>query len=55
MVNRAHVMPVNDLVGHDVADDCVCGPRTEIVIRKDGSSGWLIVDHSLDGRERLEA
>lgn len=55
MATRAHVMPVNDLVAHAVDDECVCGPRTEIVMREDGSSGWLIVHHSLDGRERLEA
>ena len=52
---RAHVMPVNDLVTHDVDDDCICGPSTQIVIRDDGSSGWVIVHHSLDGREQQEA
>lgn len=51
---RAHVMPVNDLVAHAVDDDCVCGPRTEIVIRPDGASAWLTVHHSLDGREQQE-
>jgi antitoxin (DNA-binding transcriptional repressor) of toxin-antitoxin stability system len=49
-----HVVPVNDLIDHDSADTCICGPRTEPVQRDDGSYGWLVVHHSLDGRERLE-
>jgi len=30
----------------------VCGPTVEPVVRDDGSMGWLIVHHSLDGREQ---
>lgn len=48
-----HVVPSNDLVEHDSTEGCVCGPRTEPVVRKDGSVGWLYVHHSLDGRERV--
>jgi hypothetical protein len=54
--NTVHVRPVNDLVEHNTdGSDCACGPRTEPVQRDDGSYGWLVVHHSLDGRERYEA
>jgi hypothetical protein len=46
-----HVVPVDDLVEHDDSEDCVCGPTTEPVKREDGSMGWLVVHHALDGRE----
>ena len=51
-----HVIPINDLVDHDTSDeqDCICGPDHEPVMRDDGSNGWLIVHHSLDGREAHE-
>lgn len=50
-----HVFPVADLVEHDTdGDDCICGPEIEPVERDDGSIGWLIIHHSLDGRERYE-
>lgn len=50
-----HVLPVADLVEHeDEGDDCICGPTTEPVPAADGSMGWLIVHHSLDGREKRE-
>lgn len=48
-----HVSPEDDVVEH-VAEDCICGPRTEPLKRDDGSIDWMIVHHSLDGRERLE-
>lgn len=52
---NVHVLPRNDLIEHvDVGDDCPCGPRSEPVKRDDGSIGWVIVHHSLDGRERYE-
>ena len=50
-----HVFPVNDTIEHDTdTDDCVCGPTAEPVIDDDGSCGWVIVHHSLDGREANE-
>jgi hypothetical protein len=49
-----HVMPIGDLIEHSF-DGCTCGPRSEAVFREDGSNGWLIVHHSLDGRELTEA
>ena len=55
MGETVHVLPVNDLVEHeDEGDGCVCGPRVEPVPCDDGSMGWLIVHHSLDGREENE-
>lgn len=52
MTNTLHLTPVGDLIDHDTGDDdCPCGPRTEPVQREDGSMGWVVVHHSLDGRE----
>jgi hypothetical protein len=51
-----HVLPRGDVIDHvDVGDDCVCGPTVEPVEAEDGSIGWLIKHHSLDGRENHEA
>lgn len=51
-----HVVPVADLIGHDTdGGDCPCGPTTEAVYRDDGTNGWLVTHHSLDGRERFES
>lgn len=48
-------MPVNDLIFHE-DQDCPCGPRTIPVSNLlDGGFGWVIVHHSLDGRERYES
>lgn len=50
-----HVYPINDLIEHDTnGDDCVCGPSSIPVERDDGSIGWVISHHSLDGREQFE-
>lgn len=52
---HVHVHPVADLVDHEIeSDDCICGPRIDAVKREDGSIGWLVVHHSLDGREQHE-
>ena len=51
-----HVYPIDDMIDHDTdGGDCLCGPTTEPVPRDDGSMGWLVVHHSLDGREKHEA
>lgn len=52
-----HVTPSGDLVGHDTSTadpDCVCGPEVRPTTREDGLVGWLLVHHSLDGREQAE-
>lgn len=55
-MSTVHIIPVNDLVEHDTdSDGCPCGPRVEPVERDDGSYGWLLTHHSLDGRELHEA
>ena len=46
-----HVLPVEDLVEHEETEDCICGPRVEHVECSDGGDGWVVVHHSLDGRE----
>lgn len=43
-----------DLVHHELAEDCICGPTPEPVKRNDGSVGWVYVHHSLDNREAAE-
>jgi hypothetical protein len=39
-----HIVPVGDLVMHEPTD-CVCGPRAELVVEKDGEGPdvWLVV------------
>ena len=55
MPQTVHVLPIGDLIEHeDQGDDCPCGPTTEPVPAADGSMGWLITHHSLDGREQHE-
>jgi len=54
-MTAVHTYPVNDLVDHNTNnDECICGPTTEPVKRDDGSIGWHILHHSLDGREKTE-
>lgn len=52
-MSTVHVVPVNDLIDH-LDEDCPCGPTVEAVFRDDGSNGWLVTHHSLDGREGRE-
>lgn len=47
-----HTYPIADLIEHDIdGGNCVCGPTTEAVFRADGSNGYHVLHHSLDGRE----
>lgn len=53
--NVIHVLPIRDLMEHEeIGSDCPCGPTVIPVERDDGSYGWQVVHHSLDGRERDE-
>ncbi|MEH0417805.1 hypothetical protein [Streptomyces sp. B21-083] len=55
MTSTLHVTPIADLVGHDTTTaepDCVCGSEVRPVTEEDESVGWLLVHHSLDGREQ---
>jgi hypothetical protein len=46
-----HCYPTADLIDHDTdGGDCPCGPAVEPVPGPDGSIGWLVTHHSLDGR-----
>lgn len=55
MTDAVHVFPLNDQMSHELEeDDCPCGPTNEGIRREDGSYGWVIVHHSLDGREKSE-
>ena len=56
--NTRHVHPADDGIEHDTSTsepDCLCGPEVRPAPGADGSMGWLIVHHSLDGREQAEA
>jgi hypothetical protein len=54
-VSAVHVYPTADVVEHNTdSEDCICGPDVEAVFRDDGTNGWLITHHSLDGRELKE-
>ena len=54
-MTTVHVLPINDLIEHeDQGDGCACGPSSEPIKRDDGSVGWVITHHSLDGREASE-
>ncbi len=50
----AHVIPTGDLIEHDKAEECACGPIGERVEREDGSHGLLWTHNALDGREQDE-
>lgn len=54
MSDDVHVVPIGDLIDHEDGDDCPCGPAMIPVERDDGSIGWVVSHHSLDGRERYE-
>lgn len=55
MGQTVHVYPERDLVEHDTdSDECVCGPTVEAVPDDEGGFGWLLLHHSLDGRELTE-
>lgn len=54
-MTTVHTYPVADLIEHDTdGGDCICGPTVEPVMREDGSNGWHVLHHSLDGREASE-
>lgn len=46
---KYHIVPVGDLVEHEVNEDCVCSPTPKFV-----EGGMLFLHHSLDGREARE-
>lgn len=54
-MTTVHTLPVDDLIEHfSDGRECPCGPTVEAVFRDDGSNGWHVIHHSLDGREHGE-
>jgi hypothetical protein len=53
-MNEEHVIPVDYVLDHEESEVCICGPEIKSVKREDGSRGWVIVHHALDGREKVE-
>lgn len=55
-LHLAHVIPIGDLIEHETGTDdgCPCGPAVEPVELDCGGVGWVIIHHSLDGRELNE-
>jgi len=50
-VKVVHVLPVADLIEHERAADCVCGPTETEIYRWDGTKTRAYAHMSLDGRE----
>ena len=49
-----HVLPINDLIEHETTGSCPCGPDEQLVQRDGEPDRWMVVHHSLDGRELHE-
>jgi hypothetical protein len=47
--SEIHSVPVNDLIEHEISEDCVCGPTVEYC-----NPGWHYMHHSLDNREKID-
>ncbi|MDX3520707.1 hypothetical protein [Streptomyces scabiei] len=46
-----HTVPLDDVIVHDFAADCPCGPTARPIPREGRPDGWVHTHHSLDGRE----
>jgi hypothetical protein len=53
-LRELHVLPLDDLLEHELDEDCFCGPDFLPVDQDDGSIHWLYQHHSADGREHSE-
>jgi len=54
-MDAVHTVPINDLIEHLTdGSQCPCGPETIPVECDDGSMNYVILHHSLDGREHSE-
>lgn len=45
-----HVIPLNDLIEHELTEDCICGPAVTMLAGAEGDC-WQISHPALDGRE----
>lgn len=52
--DSVQVVPCFDLIEHDQDEDCVCGPRANMITDENGETFWMYTHHSLDGRELAE-
>jgi hypothetical protein len=50
---NSHILPVDDGWYH-LPDDCDCGPSYDLVQHEAAPDSWVVVHHSLDGREQYE-
>jgi hypothetical protein len=54
----SQVVPVDDVIEHELGPDCVCGPEIEHIRPEDATcsrpGGYMTTHHSLDGREANE-
>lgn len=47
----SEVIPIDDVVGHEVGEDCACMPAVELLKADDGSDRWMVTHEAWDGRE----
>lgn len=52
-MDSLHCIPVDDLIEHEANEGCLCGPSV-MPVEQDGAIGWILLHHSLDGREFSE-
>jgi hypothetical protein len=53
-IDEVHVMPVGDVIEHELDEHCFCGPTFTPIDCEDGSINWVYTHHSADGREHSE-
>lgn len=54
MASTLHVLPLGDLIAHDISTDqadCICGPSV-VCHQSPHGDNWQIIHVSLDGREK---
>lgn len=47
-----HIRPRNDLIWHDLDEDCPCGPVQSLIPIDGTDVDWVVVHHPLDRRAR---
>lgn len=50
---EAHVIPIDDLLPHEIAEQCFCRPNPELIERENGDA-YMFGHSSVDGRELTE-
>lgn len=53
-MTEVHIVPLEDLMEHELDEGCFCGADFIPVDCDDGSINWVYQHHSLDGREHSE-